>query len=73
MKRNAKEMKELRFPDPKIVPRPEEAAYITFEFTKEELSQVKQAIREGGYWSFEEFARAAVYEFLEEHRARRDK
>lgn len=60
--------KPIRFHDPKIEPPPEEAVEITVEFTKDELREIDEAIREGGYWSRAEFMRAATAEGIRSYR-----
>jgi metal-responsive CopG/Arc/MetJ family transcriptional regulator len=60
--------KTMRFHDPKIEPPPGESVEVTLEYTKEELRVIDEAVREGGFWSREEFFRAAAAEFIKEYR-----
>ena len=54
--------KRIRLHDPKIEPPPGESVEINVEFPKDELREIDEAIREGGYWSRAEFFRAAARE-----------
>jgi hypothetical protein len=44
--------------DPKVVPSPCESTEITIEFTRKELELIDDAVRDGGFWSRQEFFRS---------------
>jgi hypothetical protein len=58
--------KEPRYHDPKIVPPPAAGSEITLEFTKQELELIDEAIRDGGFWSREEFFRFVTAKAVKE-------
>ena len=66
-KTRRKKNREFTFRDPKIHPRPEEAANIAVEYAPEELQAIKEVVRAGGYWSIDELLRTADADFVRKH------
>jgi metal-responsive CopG/Arc/MetJ family transcriptional regulator len=63
--------KEPRYHDPKVVPPPGESVEMAVEYTREELEQIDEAVRHGGFWSRAELFRAASQAAVKEFRSRR--